>query len=135
MPKDYIQPKELFPSAQMGFTQVVASPPGKQLFISGQVSCDQSGRPVAEGDLAAQAEQALANLGHALAAAGASAADVTATRVYIVNMQDQNLGAIGPPFAKFYDGVKPAASTWIGVTALAGPQFMIEIEATAVVES
>ena len=116
-----------------GFTQVVASPPGRQIFVSGQVAWDQDLKLQGEGDVAAQAEQALANLGRALAAAGAAAKDVTAVRVYIVDLAPEKIPGIGAAFARFFDGVPPPASTWIGVQALVGPGLLIEIEATAVV--
>ena len=72
---EHIQPPGLFASGQFGFTQVVTSPPGKLVFVSGQVAFDENAQVVGS-DLAAQAQQALENLGRALAAAGASPADV-----------------------------------------------------------
>ena len=68
--KRYIQPGETFEAKRFGFTQVVTSPPGTLVFVSGQVGLDRELKLVGEGDVAAQAEQALANLGHSLAAPG-----------------------------------------------------------------
>jgi enamine deaminase RidA (YjgF/YER057c/UK114 family) len=128
-----IQPPELFPSARMGFTQVTASPPGRQIFVSGQVAWSRDHRIVGEDDIGAQAEQALANLGHALAAAGAGPADVAQLRVYVVDLSQEDIPKIGRAVAAFFEGVEPPASTWLGVQALVAPGLRIEIEATAVV--
>ena len=83
---------------------------------------------------AAQAEAALANLGHALRAAGAGTADVTMLRVYIVDLSPADLPGVGRAVASFFDDVPPPASTWIGVQALVDPRLRIEIEAVAVVD-
>ena len=130
---EHIQPEGLFPSERLGFTQVVAAPPGRQVFVSGQTACDRRGRPVGGKDVAAQAAVALENLGIALAAAGASPADVTMLRVYVVGYTAAMAPDIGAHVARFFAGAKPPASTWVGVQALFHPDFLIEIEAIAVV--
>src|SRR5215467_157589 len=58
------------------FSQVVTASGRRTIYTAGQVSIDARGAPVGAGDLAAQAEQALRNVGLALAAAGASHSDV-----------------------------------------------------------
>ena len=128
----HIQPPELFDSARFGFTQVVTSPPGKLVFVSGQTAWSRELKLVGESDLGAQAKQALANLGHALSAAGARPSDVTMLRVYVVDLKPENAAEIGPHVSGFFDGAPPAASTWVGVQALAAPGLRIEIEAVAV---
>ena len=130
--KQYIQPSETFDAKRFGFTQVVTSPPGKLVFVSGQVALDRDLKLVGEGDVGAQAEQALENLGSSLKAAGASPSDVTMMRTYVVDYRVELAAAIDPHFARFYTG-KPPASTRIGVQALAVPGLLIEIEAVAVV--
>ena len=133
MPKKHIQPPELFSGESLGFTQVVTSPPGELVFISGQVAADAELNPVGGTDLAAQAKQALKNLGHALAAANATPADVTLVRMYVVNYKPEYIETLGAALTGFFAGAKPPASTWVGVQALAMPELMIEIEAIAVV--
>ena len=132
---EHIQPAGLFPSTRLGFTQVVTSPPGKLVFISGQVAWDSQLKLVGGDDVAAQAEKALENVDTALAAAGASRNDVTAVRVYIVDYRPEDAAKIGAPFARFFEDIEPPASTWIGVQALASPGLRIEIEVSAVVQS
>ena len=132
--KEHIQPPETFESARFGFTQVVKSPPGTMVFVSGQVGFDRELVLVGEGDLAAQAEQALKNLGASLAAAGATAQDVTMLRTYIVDYDISQAAKLEPHFQRFFDGTPPA-STRVGVQALAVPGLLIEIEAVAILSS
>lgn len=132
MSLEHIQPAGLFASQKFGFTQVVTSPPGKLVFLSGQVAFDENARVVGGADLGAQAEQALANLGRALESAGASPADVAFLRIYIANYEPSKLAVLGPLLPKFF-GDKLPAQTLLGVQSLATPDLLIELEALAVV--
>ena len=130
--KQYIQPSDTFDSARFGFTQVVTSPPGTLVFVSGQVGLDRDLKLVGEGDVARQATQALQNLGSSLRAAGAEPADITMLRTYIVGYEPAQAALLAPPFESFFGG-RPPASTRVGVQALAAPGLLIEIEAVAVI--
>jgi enamine deaminase RidA (YjgF/YER057c/UK114 family) len=130
--KQFIQPSDTFDSKRFGFTQVVTSPPGKLVFVSGQVALDRDLKLVGGGDVAAQAEQALRNLGSSLRAAGASPSDITMLRAYIVDYRPEFGAQLAPHFERFFEG-RPPASTQIGVQALAAPGLLIEIEAIAVI--
>jgi enamine deaminase RidA (YjgF/YER057c/UK114 family) len=132
---EHIQPAGLFPSAKLGFTQVVAATAGRLVWVAGQTACDERGRPVGDGDVGLQTAAALENLGRALAAAGAGPADVTMLRLYIVGFTREVAAQIAPHVAKFFAGVTPPASTWVGVTALMHPAFLVEIEAVAAVDA
>lgn len=129
----HLKPEGLFDSQRFGFSQVVAAAPGQTLFVSGQVAWDLDLKVVGEGDLAAQATKALENLGTALAAGGASPADVVSLRIYIVDYEPSHAAVIGPIVAAFFGDSPPSAQTLLGIKALAMPGLMIEIEATAVV--
>ncbi len=133
MSKQHIQPAELFDSAKFGFTQVVKSQPGSLISISGQGAFDADFKIVGGSDVAAQAEQALQNLGHALSAAGATPADLTSLRIYVVDYAPEQARAMGAPLRRFLGDAPPPAQTMVGVQALALPGMLIEIEATAVV--
>jgi len=133
-PLQYIQPSDTFDSERFGFTQVVTSPPGNLVFVSGQVALDQDLKLVGGDDLAAQARQALENLGRSLRAAGASPANVAMLRTYVVDYRPELAAQLTAPFEDFFGG-QPPASTRIGVQALAAPVLMIEIEAVAVVDA
>lgn len=88
---------------------------------------------VGEGDFAAQAEAAYENVRAALASAGAEPKDIVRMRTYIVDYKPDCLEPLGLATAAFFGGHPPPASTLIGVASLAMPEFMIEIEVTAVV--
>jgi len=135
MPKQHIQPDGLFESARFGYTQVVTSPPGTQVFISGQTAIGQDFQIAGGSDLGEQARHALANLGHALRAAGATTADVTSLRIYVVDYKPEDASVVGPPLLEFLDQSPPPAQTLIGVQALGLPGLRIEIEATAVISN
>lgn len=133
--KEYLQPNTMFDGSPLGFTQVVTSPPGKLVFISGQVPWDINRELVGGSDLAGQAQQVLKNVGNALVAAGAKPSDVTLLRVFFVDYQPEYAGIVLPLIAQFFQGGPPPASTWIGVQSLANPLLRIEMEAIAVIEA
>lgn len=130
---EHIQPEGVFDSRPFGFTQVVATGPGRLVFVSGQVGVEPSGKPLGGDDVGAQAELALSNLRASLAAAGAAASDVVMMRIYLVDLDREKVAAVSPHIAAFFDGGEPAAQTMIGVQALVLPALRIEIEAYAVV--
>ncbi len=85
-------------------------------------------------DLAEQARQSLRNVETALASAGAAFADIVTLRIYIVNYHPEQNAAVSKVLREFFPAEARPCSTWIGVAALASPEYLIEIEATAVVE-
>src|SRR5215471_3518456 len=133
MPKEFVNPESLFPSVPHGFSQVVIATGKKMVFMSGQTAWDAQKKIVGGSSLLEQAKQALRNLAAAMEAAGGSLKDIVALRIYIVNYQPENANAIGTALREVFP-TNPPASTWIGVSALAVPEFLIEIEATAVLD-
>jgi enamine deaminase RidA (YjgF/YER057c/UK114 family) len=128
-----VNPATLYNSVQFGFSHAVRQKGGDTLHLAGQVAWDKEGKVVGGGDLAAQTRQALANLREVLAAVGATPADIVRLRTYVVNHSPDKLGPVLGEIGAFYAGAVPAANTFIGVQALALPDFLVEIEATAVV--
>jgi enamine deaminase RidA (YjgF/YER057c/UK114 family) len=116
-----------------GYTHVVAAQGGRLVFIAGQVALDADGNVVGKGDLGAQAKQVFANLKTALAAAGAQPKDVVKTVTCIVGYDPAQLPPLREARQAFYGTAEPPASTLVGVQALARPDFLIEIEAFAIV--
>src|ERR1700685_1445605 len=103
---------------------------GKIVYIAGQLARDIDGNCVGKGDMRAQMEQTFQNLDRRLRAAGATWADVVKTNTYVTDFDEfQKCGDV----RMRYFGVATAKSARVGVTRLAGPDFMIEIEAVAVV--
>ena len=132
MPTQFLNPTGLAPTN--GWTQVVTSTGGKTIYISGQVSVDEEGRIVGEGDLAAQTTQVMQNLGHALKAAGATYANIVKITTFVVGYKPEMRPVIGKARSVFFQGMEPPASTLVGVSALAAPEWLIEIEAIAVAD-
>ena len=134
MPKEHINPKTLFPSLPIGFSQVVTSRGGKTVYISGQTAWDAEKRIIGGMNLGEQAKQALRNLRSAVEAAGGTLADIVAIRIYVVDYKTGDAQPVSEALKEFFPEDRPPASTWIGVSSLASADFLIEIEATAVVE-
>ncbi|MEM8854617.1 MAG: RidA family protein [Pseudomonadota bacterium] len=128
-----INPPELYNAVQHGFSHASESGAGRTIHCAGQVAWDKDGNIVGPGDLAAQTRQALANLKAVLAAGGATPADIVRIRTYVVDHTPEKLAPVGTALAEFWGDVTPSPNTWIGVQALALPDFLVEIEATAVV--
>jgi enamine deaminase RidA (YjgF/YER057c/UK114 family) len=134
MPKEYLNPNSLFSSLPHGFSQVVIATGRKMVFISGQTAWDARKNIVGGDGVLEQARQAFRNLEKAMEAAGSTLKDVVALRIYVVDYQAESGTAVGTALREFFSPENPPASTWIGVSALAVPEFLIEIEATAVLD-
>jgi enamine deaminase RidA (YjgF/YER057c/UK114 family) len=117
-----------------GYTHVVSVSGGRTLYIAGQVAFNEKGEVVGKGDLRAQARQVFENLRLALAGGGATFKDVVKWNTYVVNFKPEDLPVLREVRAELLkDLTAPPASTLVGVQALANPDFLIEIEAIAVV--
>jgi enamine deaminase RidA (YjgF/YER057c/UK114 family) len=107
---------------------------GRTLYVSGQTAWDAQKRLVGGGDLEGQARQAFANVQAVVEAAGGTLADVVSVRIYVVDYRPEKAAAVGSAFRQFFSGPVKPASIWVGVAALADPGFVIEVEATAVLD-
>jgi enamine deaminase RidA (YjgF/YER057c/UK114 family) len=134
MTRTAINPDSMYNSVQFGFSHAVESEGSRLLHLAGQVAWDSNGELVGPGDLAAQAQQCFANLTEVLASCGASVGNVVRLRTYVVDYSPDKLEILGPAFGAFYGDVTPAANTLLGVQALAMPDFLIEIEAMAILD-
>lgn len=103
---------------------------GRFIHVSGTTATDEAGGLVGRGDPYRQAVQALANVGRALAQAGADLKDVVRTRIYVTDIGAwQEVGrAHGETFAE----IRPATSM-VEVSRLIMPEMLVEIEADAIV--
>ena len=126
----FINPDGL--SKPPGYTHVVIARPGKIVYLSGQVANDRTGK-VVSSDFRAQAEQVFANLKTALAAAGATFDDVVKINYYVRNYTPELRTAIREVRDKYINKEHPPASTLVGVAALASDDYLLEVEAVAVV--
>ena len=116
------------------YAQVVVARGGRLVFVSGQVSVDERGQLVAPGDFAGQVRQAHANLVAALSAAGATVGDVAKLTTFVVGYRAELLPVIRDARAAVFGAGVTPASTLIGVEALANPDYLIEVEAFAILD-
>jgi len=115
------------------YSQVVVATGSKLVFIAGQEPEGLDGKLVGRGDLAAQARQVFANLGRALAAAGAAPAQVARITIYVVNYdRDECLPIIEKARVELFGDHKPA-DVVLGVASLS-PGYLIEVDAFAVID-
>ena len=89
-----------------------------------------SSKPVAIGDAAAQARLTLETISEAFGKAGASLNDVVRTRVYVTDIAD--FEAVGRVHGEFFGEVRPANTT-LQIAGLPDPDWLVEIEADAVI--
>lgn len=119
-------------SAELGFNQgELVSGQTRTLYCSGQTAMDGAGRPQHDGDPAAQLALSLDNLEAVLAGAGMSLANLVRLTVYTtdVDLLFPQYGVLASRLAAA--GVAPA-TTMLGVTRLAIPGQLVELEGTAV---
>jgi enamine deaminase RidA (YjgF/YER057c/UK114 family) len=120
----------IMPNKTLGYSQAVRA--GNLLFVSGQVAVDEQGRTVGIGDARAQARAALANLKKVLEAGGTDLRSVAMLTTYatslgmLMTLREVRLEVFGPA------GHFPA-STFVVITSLAKPEYLVEIEAVAIV--
>ncbi|MCS6851324.1 MAG: RidA family protein [Gemmataceae bacterium] len=131
MTNQFLNPPGLSPTS--GWTHVVATRGGKTIYVSGQVAVNERGEVVGKGDLRAQTKQTFENLKIALTSAGASFADVVKMNIYVVGLKPEMVPIIREVRREYVSKEHPPASTMVGVTSLVGPDWLIEIEAIAVV--
>ena len=127
----FVNPPDIWDATRYGFSQAVVSAPGETIHLSGQTDWDVDMKAVHD-DLAGQTVGAFANVARLLAACGASLDDVTSLRLYIVADPTDDLSAVSEALRTTFPPGRGPAATWILVRGLASPDFLIEIEATAV---
>lgn len=119
------------------YRQLSVATGSKLVFLAGQVARDADGRPVGEGDFAAQVEQCYLNVATALAGIGGSFDDVAKLTIYVVDWSPEKMPLLGEGVGRAavklgIDPLKPI--TLLGVAALGEPDLLVEVEATAVIE-
>jgi enamine deaminase RidA (YjgF/YER057c/UK114 family) len=111
---------------------VVVARGSRTVYVAGQVALDGEGNVVAPGDVVGQARQAFANVRTALEAAGATIADVAKVTWYVVGYRAELLPELAAARREVLGDHAPA-STLVGVQSLAMPDYLVEVEATAVI--
>lgn len=128
-----VNPKSVFNSLQYGFSQAVLTEGTHQLFLSGQVATDKDQNTIAN-TMGEQTRVCLENIEKVLIEADSKKAHIAMLRIYIkesANTPDAQ-NEIAEELKAFF-GEQAPASSWVVVTGLALPQWLIEIEAQAVI--
>jgi enamine deaminase RidA (YjgF/YER057c/UK114 family) len=115
-------------TAPTTYSQIVRA--GNTLYIAGQVAADAQGKVVGT-DMNTQLEQVLRNLQTALKSQGADFSHVAKITIYTTDVDAYRTPEAAAIRAKYF-GTRPPASTLVGITRLASPDYKVEIEAIAV---
>ena len=126
----FLNPEGLFKPST--FSQIAVTEGDKVVFISGQTARDSTSKIVAVGDVKGQAEKVFANLRTAIESVGGSMGDIAKITTFVVNLQPDDRVWIGEMVKKHFP--KPPAHTLVGISALATPELLIEIEAIAILD-
>jgi 2-iminobutanoate/2-iminopropanoate deaminase len=110
------------------FTHVVRA--GRIVFVSGCVATDGAGRVVGGSDIVAQTRQVHENIKRCLSAAGATFADICKVTVFLRNINDRE--KVNTVRQEYFGAHRPA-STLVEISRLVRDDYLIEIEATAVI--
>jgi enamine deaminase RidA (YjgF/YER057c/UK114 family) len=128
MPRTIIQPKGIW-DPRPRFAQVVLA--GRQVYIAGQTSVDEEGKLVGRGEIEVQVRQVFRNLRKCLEAAGADFDHVVKLNIYSTDL-DAHREVIARLRGEYFRD--PVASTTVQVSRLVHPDWLVEIEAVAVLD-
>jgi enamine deaminase RidA (YjgF/YER057c/UK114 family) len=118
-----------------GYSQVAEVTDGKLVYIAGQVALDRAGNLVGKDDFRAQVQQVFENLKAAVEAAGGDFHHVIKLNYYCAESVDPALiPAIREIRDKYVNTANPPTSTFVVVKRLVRPEWMIEVDAVAVVK-
>ena len=117
-------------SKSFGYSHVVEAPKGRTIYISGQIALDRAGKIIGRGDFRAQCVQVFENLKAGLEAVGASFKDVVKINIYVTDISQ--LQAFREVRDKYVNKENPPASSMVEVSKLVSEDFLIEIDAVAV---
>lgn len=112
----------------VGYSRVVRV--GNQVHVTGTVAADDDGNALFPGDAGAQTDHILAMIQKYLAQVGAELRHVVKTRIFVTDITRWE--SVGKAHGKYFRQIKPA-TTMVEVSGLIGPDFLVEIEAEAIV--
>jgi enamine deaminase RidA (YjgF/YER057c/UK114 family) len=119
----------------VGYSQVAEVTEGKVVYIAGQVALDKAGNLVGKDDFRAQAQQVFENLKGAVEGAGGDFSNVVKMNYYCAASVDPaQVVAVREIRDKYVNTANPPTSTFVFVQRLVRPEWLIEVEAVAVVK-
>lgn len=128
-----LNPVTLAPPVMNAYSQITIGLGSRLVTIAGQVALDSVGTLLGPDDFATQARQVFRNIKSALEAAGAGPENLTGYTTYVVgHSADRLTQVLEASNEVFGDALRSCADTYIGVQALALPEWLIEVNATAV---
>src|ERR1700730_11901314 len=134
--REKIQPQGIhvrMMAEQPAYTQVVTvSGTGRQIFVAGQLARDADGNCGGKGDMRGQLQRGGENAKAGQEAPGAPLADLVKTNTYVTDFEE--FSKHGDMRMRYFGPATPTSTT-VEIRRLAGPDFMIEIEAMAFVDS
>jgi enamine deaminase RidA (YjgF/YER057c/UK114 family) len=113
----------------IGFSRAVRI--GNQIAVAGTAPIGTDGKTVGVNDAHQQATRCLGIIAQSLAEAGATMDDVIRTRIFLVNMADWE--AVARAHGEIFSAIRPA-STFMAVSGFINPEWLVEIEADAIIE-
>jgi enamine deaminase RidA (YjgF/YER057c/UK114 family) len=114
---------------RIGISRAVRS--GRFIAVAGTAPIGPDGKTVGKGDPAAQARRCIEIIGNALEQSGANLSDVIRTRILLTRIEDWE--SVGRVHGEFFGNIRPA-NTVMQVTRFIDPDWLVEIEADAVIE-
>ncbi len=116
------------------YSQMAEVTGGKTIYIAGQVAVDASGQLVGANDFRSQVEQVFKNIKAAIEAAGGDMSSLVKTNYYCAEAVDPSqIPALREIRDKYINTAVPPTSTFVVVKRLARPEYLLEVEAVAVV--
>lgn len=105
---------------------------GQTIEVSGTCAVDEEGKPVGPGDPYIQTKRCLEIIIKALQSLGAQPEHIVRTRIFVTDISKWEI--IGKAHGEVFRDIRPA-TTMVEVSKLISPDYLVEIEATAIIES
>jgi len=112
----------------VGYSRAIRT--GNIIEVSGTCSVDENGDPYAPGDAYAQTNKILEIILNSIEKLGGRAEDIVRTRIFVTNIDDWK--DVGKAHGEFFRSIRPV-TTMIEVSKLISPEYVVEIEASAVI--
>jgi 2-iminobutanoate/2-iminopropanoate deaminase len=129
---EFMQPEGVYQPWGNVYTQVIRSAGRRMVHVAGTVSLDADRNLVGEGNMGAQVQTTLEHIGRSLQAAGASPTNVVRIHIFTLDV-DRYLQEGTPRTLEFFGDHRPV-STLVGISRLADPRYLVEIEVDAVID-